>query len=280
MVTPAPAAFLIVARPAPEAKNGLKTVYGAWKLKRIVQTILSCDVRPMRFVGWKVISVDRAVSIIVETWSRCKKDPTDIRKEDVFSANDLKALDEQAQKETGKIKTKDQMRDGKLRKPSKVTRRGLFRRRAEGCAVRLYPNKSQLDQRRRAKDTIFANITAMDLDKPLTKCEYCHVDLNFDARGSRGAKYKRKNNPHVFSVDAFVPRASGGDYSRDNLRVSCWACNVLKDDQSPEFLHRRLRARSQRPALTPRMVFSRHPSFATNETAPTTQSSKHGLGKP
>lgn len=135
------------------------------------------------------------------------------------------------------------MRDRKIRRYAKVMRRRLFRRPAEGCARRLFTKKSQKTERSQAKADIFATISAIDLEQPFANCEYCGVKLSFDARQCRGP-HTRINNPHTVSVDAFVPRVCGGDYTSSNIRASCWACNLFEEHQTPQILEQRPRALS------------------------------------
>lgn len=50
------------------------------------------------------------------------------------------------------------------------------------------------------------------------RCAYCNVETSYKAG----------------TVDHYLPKVMGGKDDRENLRWSCWTCNHLKANMSPE----------------------------------------------
>jgi len=59
-------------------------------------------------------------------------------------------------------------------------------------------------------------------------CEFCFEPVAF------GADAKGKYNPKRASIEHMIPLSRGGKHSWANTRISCWSCNLTKNDKTPE----------------------------------------------
>lgn len=230
----------IVSRAWSVAKETLGHAFGGRQLRRIIACILSFDVQRFNFQGWHVLTNDRCLEIL-QGWAWLGIKAADVRRKDLFSHMDITLLKEQGKRRTAELgnSLKQLIPDNGF---SRLSRRGLLKRRAKDCAQR----SGQL------RVDIFALLWTLWTGGEGKTCTYCNAELSWAARAYRDGKvHICKVDPHVVSVDAFVPRSKGGLYSEGNVVLCCWACNVVKGDRTTDGFKQLLESlRSDRSELS------------------------------
>ena len=84
------------------------------------------------------------------------------------------------------------------------------------------------------KKEVFKEVLQESLNNGF-KCEYCNVQLRWKGRtnSKSGVNYE-----DLFTFDHLRPVSKNGVHTKDNIKVVCLACNVLKDNHDfDDFIH-------------------------------------------